>query len=334
MKIFKINLFILFFMFSLLNAQSFRNVGHSGANFLQIPVEAVGAGLGNSFVAHSKGAEGLYWNPGVITEGEGTEVLLSTVKWIADTRISFFGATHSFDFGTVGVSLTALTMGDMEITTEEFPNGTGQNFSAGSYSFAVSFAKQIIDRFSFGITAKYIYEYIWETHGGTVAFDFGSIYKTDFYNLKIGMRLANFGGDVTFSGSPIDNKAQEILNSGITLPNDPRLTRVSEKYSLPQLFDVGISIDPISTKQHRVTLLASANDPLDNNAHMSFGTEYAFEDLLFLRVGYKSGMEEQDLTLGAGVNFNYMGMNLKFDYAFAKFGILGNNHFISMKFGF
>jgi len=178
--------------------QGFRNVGYAGANFLKIPVEPVGAALGNAIVARADGVLGLYWNPGAIAQSEKTEILASTVDWIADTRVSFLGVIHPLPFGTLGISATALTMKEMEITTEYLPGGTGQFFGAGSYAFGLSYSTRIIDRFSFGITAKYIYEYIWETHGSTFAFDLGSVYITDFQNLRIGMRIANFGGGGRF----------------------------------------------------------------------------------------------------------------------------------------
>ncbi len=326
--------FILIIIFTVsLGAQGFTNVGSAGANFLQIPVEPVGAALGNSYVAHSYGVDGLYWNPGAIAYTEGTEVLLSTVDWIIDTRISFAGISHSFDFGTLGLSVTALSMDDMEITTERTPNGTGQYFGAGSYSIGLTYATKVIDRFSFGGTVKYIYEYIWETNGAAIAFDFGSVYVTDFHNLRIGMRLANFGGSITFDGAPIDNKSVEIQNSGTTYVNDPRLERINQEYSLPQTFNVGIAIDPISTKSHRVTLLASAVDPNDNDTQLIFGTEYAFDELIFLRGGYKSGFDEQDFSFGVGLKYDLAGIKTQFDYAYSSFGLLGGINFISLKIG-
>lgn len=319
----------------LASAQGFRNVGHAGANFLQIPVEPVGAALGNSHVAHVQGVEGLYWNPGSITYTDGTEVMLSHVDWIIDTKVQFIGVTHRFeDFGTIGLSVTALTMDDMEITTELNPSGTGEFFGAGSYAFGLTFAKRIIDRFSFGATVKYIYEYIWETNGSAIAFDFGSVYETDFYNLRIGMRLANFGGDVTFGGDPIDNKQQVIDNSGLSYTNDPRLERVSEEYALPQLFNVGIAIDPYSVEDHRVTLITSVNDPNDNDTQINLGAEYAFQEMIYLRGGYKMNYEEQGFSFGVGLNYEVAGIETQFNYGFSAFGILGSINFLSLKAGF
>ncbi len=313
--------------------QGFSNVGSAGANFLKIPVEPIGAALGNSLVASVKGVQGLYWNPGALAFTEGTEVLLSRVNWISDTRISFLGIAQNLGPGTIGVSVTALTMDQMEITTETQPDGTGSFFNAGSYAVGLSYGLKIIDRFSFGGTAKYIYEYIWETNGSTFAFDFGSVYITNFHNMRIGMRVANFGGNVTFGGSPIDNKPDVIAQSGISYSYDPRLERVSKEYPLPQLFNVGISIDPWQSEGHKVTLTAAANDQNDNNSQLVFGGEYVWNDMLFLRLGYKSGYDEQNISAGVGAKVSVGKFVSQVDFAFTPFGKLGDVYFLALRLG-
>ncbi len=313
--------------------QGFSNVGSAGGNFLKVPAEPVGAALGNSNVAFVKGAAGLYWNPGAVAFTEGTEILASQVNWIADTRLSFLGVSHNLGFGAIGLSLSAMTMDQMEITTELQPNGTGNFFNAGSYAVGLTYAMKIIDRFSFGVTAKYIYEYIWDTNGSTYLFDFGSVYITDFHNLRIGMRLSNFGGNMTFSGAPIDSKPDVIEESGITYPYDPRLDRIAPEFPMPQLFNVGVSIDPIKTDNGTLTITAAVNDPNDNNTQVVFGGQYEWNDLLFLRLGYKTGYDEQNLSAGVGVKVNIGPISPQFNFAYSSFGKLGYVMFFGINFG-
>ena len=325
---------LLFGMSAISYGQGFSNVGYAGANFLKIPVEPVGAALGNSLVASAEGVTGLYWNPGAIAFTEGTEIALSRVSWLSDTKVSFFGVTQKLGPGVLGLSVTALTMDDMEITTETSPNGTGTYFGSGSYAVSLSAAAKIIDRFSFGLSVKYVYEYIWETNASTYAFDFGSVYMTDFHNMRIGMRLANFGAEAIFTGSPIDNKANVVAQSGISYSYDPRLERVSKEYPLPQIFNVGISIDPVAMDGHKVTITAAVNDPNDNNSQLQFGAQYGFEDMLFIRAGYKSGYDEQNLSVGLGVKAGFQGIDSRLDFAYAAFGRLGGASFLSLRVGF
>lgn len=329
--------FSLIFCFSLSvlsYGQGFSNVGSASASFLKIPVEPVGAALGNSNVATNQGILGLFWNPGSVAYTEGTEVLLSQVNWIADTKLSFLGFAQNIGFGAIGFSVTALTMDDMEITTENSPNGTGEFFKAGSYAFSLSYGMKIIDRFSFGGTVKYIYEYIWETNGSALLFDLGSVYQTDFYNMRIGMRLANFGGNMKFVGEPIDDKANVIAQSGISYPYDPRLDRISPEYQLPQLFNVGIALDPFKMDGHRLTIAASVNDPNDNITQLAFGGEYVWQEMLFVRLGYKTGYDEQNISAGLGVKVNIGSVTPQVDFGYAAFGKLGDVMMLSLRLVF
>lgn len=314
-------------------AGEFRNVGQSGANFLQIPVDAEGAALANSNVAMAVGAEGLYWNPAAISLGDGTEIILSTVDWFLDARIAHAGITHNFghEIGAMGMSVTALTMGEMEITTEYEPDGTGQYFDAGDLALGLTYARAFTDRFNFGASVKWVYEYIWEASTSQFAFDFGSLYRTDFYNMRLGMSISNFGGILEMSGDPIDDKlAQE---AALGEENNPREERLAEEYSLPQYFNFGLAIDPYENEDHRITAAAAVNDPNDNQTRISFGTEYAFQETFMFRLGYKLFYDEQRFSLGAGFKFKVSGNEAAVDYAFSEFGILEDIHFLTFRVG-
>ncbi len=332
-----VNIIGLFLMMSIINlsnsyAQEFKNVGHSGANFLQIPVEPIGAAMGNAYVAMAEGVDGLYWNPAVITATEGTELLLSSGDWIIDTRISHLGLAHNLGrWGAFGLSISAFTMDEMEVTTEISPNGTGEFFNAGSYAAGLSYGLALTNHFSFGVTAKYVHEFIWDADASTIAFDIASIYQTNYYNLRIGMIMANFSPKLKMSGDLIDDKiANETL---LDEPNNPRTQRLSEDYSLPQYFSVGIAFDPYQQDEHRLTITTASNDPNDNNTRISFGTEYAFKEFLMLRGGYKIGYDEQNFSLGLGLNLNMRSVASSFDYSYINLGLLGDIHFLSFRVG-
>ncbi len=316
------------------SASEFKNVGHSGANFLQIPVDARGAGMGNSYIALARGADGLYWNPAGIQYTTGTEIMLSTVDWFLDTRLSHLGIVHSFGrYGTFGLSISSFTMDEMEVTTELYPNGTGEFFDAGNLSLGASYAIALTDQFAFGGTVKYIREEIWEASSSTVSFDLGSVFRTSFYNLRIGMIIANFGPKMRMSGATIDQKINQEEQAAE--PNNPRLQRLSPEYNLPQYFEVGVAFDPVTLPEsQRLTLAVSANDPNDNQTRMNFGAEYAFREMIMLRAGYKTGYDEQKFSLGLGARLEISGIQSQLDYAYVDFGVLKEIHYLTFKVQF
>jgi hypothetical protein len=70
-------------------------------------------------------------------------------------------------------------MGDMKVRTVEQPEGTGENFSAGDIAIGISYARFLTDRFSVGLTAKYIKQSIWHMSSSAFAIDAGTVFRTD-----------------------------------------------------------------------------------------------------------------------------------------------------------
>ncbi|HTR80658.1 MAG TPA: PorV/PorQ family protein, partial [Bacteroidota bacterium] len=136
--------------------------GTTAASFLEISVGAPAIGMGGAFVSLSNDPTALYWNPAGIAMLTGTDALLAHTDWIADTRFDFAGLVLPVgNFGTLGFSLTSLTMADMMVRTVEMPEGTGEYFSASDLAAGISYARPLTDRFSIGFTAKFIQQSIW-----------------------------------------------------------------------------------------------------------------------------------------------------------------------------
>ena len=106
-----------------------------------------------------------------------------------------------------------------------------------------------------------------------------------------------------------------------------------EQHPLPLIFRVGLAWDAVSTSDHRMVVLVDAAHPNDNSEYVNLGTEYAFRDLIALRVGYRNTYEvdgEQGLTYGAGLNLRLdRSIRARVDYAFADFGHLEETHWFT-----
>ncbi|RQW06066.1 MAG: PorV/PorQ family protein [Calditrichaeota bacterium] len=329
--IFKIILILFFGLTAVSSLDAQGNLGQSGLNFLQIGVDPRGTAFGGGGIALTSKAYSLYWNPAGAIYTENLDICFSYTDWFLDTRLAFGGITKRLgNLGVVGFSVTSLYMDDMEITTVYESEGTGQFFSAGDISLGLSFAKSLTDRFSFGITAKYVREDIWNETADQIAFDIGSLYKTDFYNLRIGMAIRNVSGKLRFSGSDIDKRLEEELSQNIS--ENPRAERLAPEFRLPQIFQLGIAFDPFTTENSRFTLLADVDTPNDNTERVIFAAEYAFHNLAFLRGGYRMNYDIGDFSLGAGLNLTVSGVNSMFDYSFSTQGVMGDVHRLGIGF--
>jgi len=179
--------FLLVFGFVNIVAQN-PNLGTSGAQFLQLPVGARSEAMGGAIVGLTDDASAIFWNPAGIVKVNNVEAHFSYMNWF--DLFDFNAASLVYNAGDVGVfgaSMVLFTTEDMEITTEEKPNGTGQYFGAGDIALGISYAKYLTDRFSVGLTVKYINQTIWNETASGVAFDIGTQYRLDFQNLTIAM---------------------------------------------------------------------------------------------------------------------------------------------------
>jgi len=304
--------------------------GSVGAQFLKIPVGSRYQGFGEASVAMVDDAYSLYWNPAGLAHIEGSHITFTNVNWITDISLNYvaFG-THVTDVGTVGFSATLLTMGDMEVTTVEQPEGTGEMFSVSSMALSAGFARYLTPRLTFGIAVKYIHEEIYNEKANGIAFDFGTQLETGFRSLRIGMSIANMGPEMKFSGPDLLNPLD--IENGST----PHGSVTVDPYELPLVFRLGAAYNLVDNVRNRWTITAEAKQPNDNHQQASVGSEYCFRENYFLRGGYKFNTDEQGLSLGGGVN-SKVGKEsvLIIDYAWADFGRLESVHRFSVGFSF
>jgi len=295
-----------------------EQIGTSMANFLKIGVGAREVGMGGGAVADCDNASSLYWNPGALDRMQTSEILFQQTQWLVDSQLYFLALGFKIPtFGAVGVSIDYFTSGEMEETTLTYPEGTGRTFSTYDMALGLTYSRNIIERFSAGITVKYIQEGLDREKASTVAIDIGSVFETNFLNnMKIGMSLSNLGGKMKLSGS--DLQVQYSPNPGFpTKVTTADLT--TEEWDIPMFFRLGIATDVIQGESLNWRVTAEVMDSRDYIHRISLGTELGFFNNYFLRGGYKFMYDEQSFSLGAGANIDLNWVEIRLDYAYASF---------------
>lgn len=316
---------VAFFAASSLHADEFSKVGTSGAQFLKIGVGARYTAMGEASVANVSDAYALYWNPAALGGITQSHLEFTNIAYVSNVNLNYVAFAKPLSFGSIGASVTALTSGDMEITTVEEPNGTGRMFSTSSYAITLGYARQWTEFFSFGMSAKYITERISEERASGIAFDFGTLLQPGYRNLRIGMNISNLGPEMKYSGPELnfnynpsgDNKSVDNAKGVLDV----------DSYDLPLVFRIGAAYDIQYSPSTRLTFSVEARDPSDNEQQGSFGAEAAFQETFFLRGGWQLNQEEQSATVGAGLALKvWSSTDLSMNYAFADFGRLNSVH--------
>jgi hypothetical protein len=318
----------IFFITNLLFAQN-PNLGTSGAQFLQIPVGARASAMGGAFVGLSNDASSVYWNPSGITNINSNAASFSYMRWFNMFDFNAVSVVHNFeDVGTFAANLIVFSMDKMEVTNELNPNGTGEFFDAQDMAIGLTYARNLTDRFAVGVTAKYIYQRIWNENASVVAFDIGTQYRLDFQNLTIAMSMTNFGPELQFDGPDLNVTYDK--SAGVPLNRLTPARLVTDTYPLPLNFQVGIGIDIFTSDFIKARGAIDAVHPNDNQERIHIGTELAFFDRIFIRGGYKYNYNDEDFTFGAGANLPFAGTLISFDYAYSLYDLLPDVQRISL----
>ncbi len=331
MKQFTIILIIFLIGFTTANIAQKDHVGTSVANFLKIGIGGKAVAMADAFTAIADDPTALFWNPGGIGFQKKLTMNFSYAQWIFETNSSFFGVIIPMgDVGTFGVSINSFSSGDIEETTITKPHGTGRVFDASDISIGVSYSRMLTDRFSAGITLKYMEENLSLESSSAFAVDLGSIFILDFdYNLRLGLVISNLGSNMKLSG--LD------LEKNITTENSKLVEAQLKTYdwSLPLTFRVGLASDIISTDNHRLTVAAEVNDARDFKARENIGIEYGFNNIFFLRGGYKFNYDEETYSVGLGINYFLKGIGgLIIDYSLSDMNRLGQINRLSVGLSF
>jgi len=286
-------------------SQNVSKSGTTAATFLEIGVGAQAIGMGGAYVSVANNATALHWNPAGVASLAETNIDVVHTNWIADTKFDFAGVVLPLgSFGTLGFSLTALSMEDMKVRTVEMPEGTGEYFSAGDLAAGISYARQLTERFAIGLTAKYVQQTIWHESASAFAVDVGTTFKTDLFGgMTIGASLSNFGTSMKMSGR--DTREFIRLDPNKQGSNDQIPANIElDSWDLPLLFQFGVSTRVFDNNQYRLTIAVDALHPNDNYESLNIGTEFLYSDYLFLRAGYQSlflDQAEGGMSFGLGV---------------------------------
>ena len=319
------------------HTQEVSKVGTTAAPFLNIDVGSRAVAMGGAYTAVAGDVTAMYWNPAGIAQITQFESIFCHSRWIADLSINYAGAVLPMgNLGTLGVSAMFFSMDEMERTTINSPDGTGEMFDAGSYAFGLSYARNLTDRFSIGGSVKYISERLYHCNASGMAVDVGTLFDTNFNGLKIGMSISNYGTKMQMLGR--DTQIQADIDPRISGNNaNINANLETDAYDLPLMFRVGLSMDVLKgIGNSNLILSVDALHPNDDVESVNVGGEFIFNNLVSLRAGYKSLFardSEAGLNFGGGVQYEIMGTRLYIDYAYVDFGMLNNVQMFTLGLG-
>ncbi len=333
---------ILLFVPVFLNAEIFPKVGTASLQFLKLGVDARAIGMGEAYVPVTDDISSVFWNPAGLGMTTSSQAFYSHTNWPADIYHEFVAASYNSGISTFAISGSFLHMSEMDETTEEEFGPTGRTFRSSDLSVGLTYAVAWTSQFNFGVTVKYLREDLYEDISvNSYAVDIGSIYNTNWNNLKIGMTLRNFGPDVKFTvDNDGDGSEDEDPFDLLDNDNDGLIDEDKEElgYKIPLNFSLGASMDLFKNDNSYLLASAQLDNVVDRSETWNAGLEYKIS-VLFLRGGYQFNYDTNGFTAGFGVMLPTDLAVYHVDYAYTDMGYLTEDfvhgaHRVSLKMKF
>lgn len=336
--------------------------GGTSAEFLLLGAGARGTALGGAFAAMADDISALYYNPAGSALLDRPGAMVSTYDYVAETRYSWVGLAFPFSGGarTFGLQFGTFGFSDQPVFTVAQPDGTGSVYSVSETFAGLTYAENFSDRFSAGITAKFIFDNLGDASGSAFAVDFGTNFHAMLNNhpVKFSFVLANLGTSISYSGDALLAEAPRDELDDENIPNVPQPAQLRSKaFPLPTIFRVGLAYDLVAATSTRLTVLGDFNQPTNNKAGFAFGGELAFNRLggsgfgVDVRSSYSytaannidptqiaTALNDeanlQGLAVGGGLSYaTDAGFAVGLDYAYKYMGVLGGTNFFTLEVG-
>jgi hypothetical protein len=268
--------------------------------------------------------------------------MFSHLNYIADIGVEY-GAIgiNAGDFGNVGFSMKSINFGNIPVTTEDLPDGTGQTYSPSYLTLGATYARMLSDRISVGATVNIINESIMNTSANAVGFDIGVRYDgIGIPDLNLAVVLKNVGTNISYSGAGLYRTG----NTTDDLRGKQTYSLVAATAELPSQMEIALAYNCKLDEKDQISLFGDFENNNYSTDVWKFGAELTFQNLLFLRGGYTLAPNDPkdatgassylyDYTAGAGIKYDLGGITIGVDYAYRHLVRMSSNNVISVKIG-
>ena len=319
-----------------------NRAGTAAAPELLIPVGSRYVAMGGSNVANTVGLESIFWNPaGVANSQNSADVMFSYRQYIADMSMSYVAAAGNLGFGTIGVSFRDLSIGDINVTTMDQPDGNGQIFSPTYFVLGLTYSNLLTDRISIGVNVNLINESWDRAKANGFSFDFGVQYREFFSipNLSVGIAVKNLGGSIQYGGSGLFVSANDPTSDrGVTY-----YQVAAAEFELPSTISLGLSYVRDINEDNKVAVSGNFQNNNFSYDNYKIGAEYSYKNILFVRGGYSYSPQSnsatpdifQNYSAGFGINFeSFTDVNIALDYAYIPVKYFDANNTFTISMGF
>lgn len=341
--------------------------GEAGAAELLLNPWARSAGLHSMNTSTISGLESMRLNIAGLSRLSNKELIIANTRLYEGSDVKMNALAYGNKVGSsgaFGITLTAMDFGDIDITTNSRPGGTGGQFSPSFFNIGLGYSYMYENKISVGLLVRGVSESLSDVSAFGFAVDAGVQYVTgEDDNFRLGISLRNIGSPMKFEGQGLAYSAPSQNGEyNITV------TQRSQRFELPSMLNIGASYDfyfrtnsiasigeEVSDSDREVEMEKPKNRDLilrvlgnfTSNAfsrdQIGGGAELIFNQMFTLRAAYKkeignTGFSQDNLYTGlAGgasveIPFSQAGTSrIGIDYAYRATNPFRGTHNFSLR---
>jgi len=320
--------------------------GEAGGVELLFSVWARSSGVHTMNTSFVTGVESMRLNVAGLSRINKSEIIVAHTRLFEGTGMSINSlgiAQRLGNAGVLGISLSAVDFGDIPVTTEDTPEGTGATFSPSFFHLGIAYSKTFANKVSVGLLLRGVSESTADVKAFGFAIDAGVQYVTGPQdNFKFGISIRNVGSPMTFGGDGLNFRTD---NPNSQVSYDLTISQRAAKFELPSVLNIGLSYDFIFGETARLTVLGNFTANSFSKDQIGGGLEFGFREMFMVRAAYKVDMGKEipglsdnaysGLAAGATIEVPLKkGATNRFgiDYAYRATNPFNGTHNISLRF--
>ncbi len=284
------------------------------STFSRLGFGARALGLGQAYTALANDPTAVFWNPAGLEYINQQSATFFHTTLFTGVQYDFFGYAYpTLKVGTFGIGIARVGVTGID-GRDSFQNPTNSNISRDEYQAFFSYAKKLPFNITPGITVRLIRNGWGNLPEGDlvdvgVGADLGLMYRPDW----LGSMLTQ---DWAF-GVKVHNLFAPQINEGDQIDEFPLTT----KLGILKKFRFGPS--------GSVDVMFDVNHSQNRDLKFNFGSEYSFQDLGKIRIGYNGS------TVAFGAGAKYSMFEIDYGYGVMEFpDVFSATHRVSITMNF
>ena len=228
----------------------------------------------------------MWSNPALIVCEEKRSAQFTHIDWVEGIKQEFAAFSTNSQIGHFGLGIHIFDSDDIELRGIEPSSEPDGTYSINNAALSLSYARNITESIAAGVTLKKLFEKVSIETAGGYAVDAGFFARTPVKGLSFAAAARNYG------------RMSKLKNDRTKLPSD---------------FGFGFVYEGTAPKINcPLYVVGDYLIPKYGDSGVRLGVEIEPLERFFMRMGYRSDSDIEDMSFGVGLNFQLFSFDVSY----------------------